>query len=160
MITIRRNANWIEHLVVTVNFHRLPFQVDKRGEQHRQKWQETVEAEEQKRREAAKFKARPAIVLHKEPFQPHPSDKPLSDIMNFELHSDRRAVEREAYERQKKQREADLDAMKRQVDRVINVDGSNEIYVYCTYTLGKKMSAGPTCYRGLIYYLGELNPIT
>ena len=69
----------------------------------------------QQQREAAQFKARPATVLEHAPFIPLPSDKPLSEVSNFELHSDRRALERENFEHKKKEREVELEAMKRQV---------------------------------------------
>ena len=61
------------------------------------------------------FKARPASVLERAPFVPQRSDKPLSEIDDFQLNSDRRAEEREAYEVQKKHREAEQESLKRQV---------------------------------------------
>ena len=82
------------------------------------KWQESLEAELKAQHDAALFKAREAEVLRKDPFQPKASEKPLSEIDNFELHSDRRAAEREHYERQKKQKEAEMEGMKRQVRRM------------------------------------------
>ena len=94
---------------------KIRFQIEKRVESRVQKWQEEMQEALKRQQEAAQFKARPADVLRKEPFQPKPSEKPLSEISNFELHSDRRAEEREAYEMHKKQREAELEGMKRQV---------------------------------------------
>ncbi len=79
------------------------------------KWQEQVEEELRQQRKNAEFHARPAEVLEKAPFVPKQSEKPLSEMTNVELHSDRRAADREAYERHKKLREADMEAMKRQV---------------------------------------------
>jgi targeting protein for Xklp2 len=91
-------------------------------EERLHKWQEEVKKELKEQREAANFKARPVTVLDKQPFQPKPSDKPLSEVSNFELHSDRRAREREEFEQMRKQKEAELEANKRQVKiAVINV---------------------------------------
>ena len=48
---------------------------------------------------------------------PKPSDKPLSQIdQNFQLHSDRRAEEREEYDMKRKNKEAELDAARRQME--------------------------------------------
>lgn len=91
------------------------FQIEKRVENRIQKWQKGVEEELRKQQEAAMFKARPAKVLYQEPFRPEHHDKPMTEISNFELHSDRRAREREAFELEKKRKEADLESMKRQV---------------------------------------------
>ena len=83
------------------------------------KWQESLEAELKAQRDAALFKARDPEVLYKEPFVPKGSEKPLSEIDNFQLHSDRRAAEREQFERLKKQKEAELEGMKRQASFLI-----------------------------------------
>lgn len=79
------------------------------------KWEEDIKRELKEQKEAANFKAKPPMVLEKQPFQPKPSDKPLSEVSNFELHSDRRAREREEFEQLRKQKEAELEANKRQV---------------------------------------------
>jgi targeting protein for Xklp2 len=50
---------------------------------------------------------------------PKPSEKPLSEVSNFELHSDRRARDREEYDLQRKQKEAELEGMKRQASRYL-----------------------------------------
>ena len=47
---------------------------------------------------------------------PKPSDKPLSEISNFVLHSDRRAEEREAFDLKVKQKEVDMEGAKREQD--------------------------------------------
>ena len=112
------------------------FQIERRVEARINKWQDDVKEELRRQRQEALFKvcfqlfaynlftfstvcllfkARPASVLDKEPFVPLPSDKPLSEIDNFQLNSDRRAEEREAYEMQKKHREAEQESLKRQV---------------------------------------------
>ena len=87
------------------------------------KWQDDVKEELRRQRQEALFVARPASVLERPAFVPLPSDKPLSEIdPNFQLNSDRRAEEREAYEMQKKHREAEQEALKRQV-RTIQTPG-------------------------------------
>ena len=87
------------------------------------KWQDDVKEELRRQRQEALFVARPASVLERPAFVPLPSDKPLSEIdPNFQLNSDRRAEEREAYEMQKKHREAEQEALKRQV-RIIQTPG-------------------------------------
>ena len=80
-----------------------------------QKWHDEVEAELRKQREAAEFRAREAEILRKDPFIPKPSEKPLSEIDNFELHSDRRAAEREEYEMKKRERDVEKESLRRQV---------------------------------------------
>ncbi len=54
-------------------------------------------------------------MLETAPFVPERSAKMPTDITNFELHSDRRARERENYEMHKKHHEAELEARKRRV---------------------------------------------
>merc|ERR1719273_1503996 len=85
--------------------------IEKRVEERKRKWEEDVENELKQQREAAKFKARPARVLEDEPFVAKPSEKSLTEIdPNFELHSDKRAKEREEYDMGRINREAELDA--------------------------------------------------
>ena len=55
-------------------------------------------------------------VLTKAPFEPRPSDKPLSEVGNFMLHSERRAMEREAFEIKQKQKEAEMEGAKRELE--------------------------------------------
>jgi len=88
--------------------------IEQRVETRLNKWQDAVKAELENQRQAALFKATEPKVLTKAPFIPKPSDKHLSEISNFTLHTDRRAEERMAYEIEKKKKEVDLDEMKRQ----------------------------------------------
>ncbi|ESO82677.1 hypothetical protein LOTGIDRAFT_109083, partial [Lottia gigantea] len=60
------------------------------------------------------FKARPLTVIYQEPFVPKKSTKPLTDVSDFELFTERRAAKRESYEMYKKYKEAEIDAQKRQ----------------------------------------------
>ena len=54
-------------------------------------------------------------MLAKAPFQPKPSEKPLSEVGNFMLHSERRALERGAFEVKLKQKEAEIEGAKREL---------------------------------------------
>lgn len=102
-------------------------EMEKRVENRIQKWQKGVEEELRKQQEAAMFKARPAKVLYQEPFRPEHHDKPMTEISNFELHSDRRAREREAFELEKKRKEADLESMKRQLEERRRLEEEEEV---------------------------------
>jgi len=56
-------------------------------------------------------------LIPRDPFIPAPSSKPPAEIdPNFELHSDKRAKERETYEMHRKAKEAELDARRRQLE--------------------------------------------
>eukprot|EP00094_Tigriopus_californicus_P006476 TCALIF_06236-PB protein Name:"Similar to TPX2 Targeting protein for Xklp2 homolog (Patiria pectinifera)" AED:0.07 eAED:0.05 QI:246/0.66/0.57/1/1/1/7/271/703 len=102
-------------------------EIEKRVENRIQKWQKGVEEELRKQQEAALFKARPAKVLYQEPFRPEHHDKPMTEISNFELHSDRRAREREVFELEKKRKEADLESMKRQLEERRRLEHEEEV---------------------------------
>ncbi len=95
-----------------------PFQleIDKRVEPRIQKWQESVEEDLKRQREAAAlFKAKEAKILEQKPFVPAKSEKPLSEVSNFELNSERRARDREQFEMSKRNREAEMESYKMQL---------------------------------------------
>eukprot|EP00096_Caligus_rogercresseyi_P011310 TRINITY_DN440_c0_g1_i2.p1 TRINITY_DN440_c0_g1~~TRINITY_DN440_c0_g1_i2.p1 ORF type:complete len:690 (-),score=233.25 TRINITY_DN440_c0_g1_i2:349-2268(-) len=104
-----------------------PFNLDieKRVEARLKKWEESIEEESKKQKEAATFKARPAKLGV--PFVPAPSNKPLVEISNFELHTDRRAVEREAFEMQKKEKEVEIQEYKRLREDQIKLKEEEEV---------------------------------
>eukprot|EP00092_Neocalanus_flemingeri_P022685 GFUD01024605.1.p1 GENE.GFUD01024605.1~~GFUD01024605.1.p1 ORF type:complete len:734 (-),score=225.55 GFUD01024605.1:140-2341(-) len=77
-------------------------------------WQKNVEKELQEQKKATLFKASEPRVLSQVPFVTKPSDKPLSEISNFTLHSDKRAEEREAFDLKVKQKEVDMEGAKRE----------------------------------------------
>jgi len=89
-------------------------QIKERVDARLTQWQENVEKELEEQKRAAEFKASEPKVLDKAPFVPKPSDKPLSEISNFVLHSDRRAEEREAFDLKVKQKEVDMEGAKRE----------------------------------------------
>jgi len=101
--------------------------IEERVEARLTQWQENVEKELEDQKKAALFKATEAKVLNQVPFMTKPSDKPLSEISNFKLHSDRRAEEREAFDLKVKQKEADLEGAKREQEERKKRDELEEI---------------------------------
>jgi len=77
-------------------------------------WQKEVEDKEREEREKRNFQARTDTAVHKLPFMPEKSKKPLTDISGFALNTDKRAEERKEYDQYLKQREAELLAAKKQ----------------------------------------------
>lgn len=63
------------------------------------------------------FKAKAADVLRNKPFIPEKSSKPLTDISEFSLNTERRAVVREDFEMHKKAKEAEFEAVKRRIEK-------------------------------------------
>jgi hypothetical protein len=74
-----------------------------------------MEEEARKLQEAAQFKARPAVVLHKKPFEPKKSSYPLIDITAVELNTERRAKEREEFDTRIKLEQAKLEELRQLV---------------------------------------------
>eukprot|EP00095_Tigriopus_kingsejongensis_P000916 maker-scaffold186_size273091-snap-gene-1.36 protein:Tk00916 transcript:maker-scaffold186_size273091-snap-gene-1.36-mRNA-1 annotation:"targeting protein for xklp2 isoform x3" len=117
----------IKEVILPTEVKPFHHEIEKRVENRVQKWQKSMEEELRKQQEAALFKARPAKVLQQEPFRPEHHEKPMIEISNFELHSDRRARDREAFELQKKRNEADLESMKRQLEERRRLEEEEEI---------------------------------
>lgn len=61
------------------------------------------------------FKARPATVLHMKPFEPKREEKPLTEITEFQLNTDRRAKERERFEQDLKKKQDLIEQLKKEV---------------------------------------------
>jgi hypothetical protein len=76
-----------------------------------QQLRQKMEEEARKLQQAAQFKARPAIVLHKKPFEPKKSSHPFTDITTIELNTERRAKEREEFDAKIKQEQAELEEL-------------------------------------------------
>ncbi|KAL8612429.1 hypothetical protein ACOMHN_008414 [Nucella lapillus] len=98
-----------------------PFQLetDERGTYYAQELGHKVgriqlTEEEEEQRKAAEFRAQPNRTIYKRPFIPEKSTKALTDISDFELNSDRRAMDREEFEMRKKEREVELEGHRRQ----------------------------------------------
>lgn len=62
---------------------------------------------------STQFKARPPTVLHKEPFIPAKSAKPLTEIKPFDLNTELRSSDREEFARAKKEREERLEYLRK-----------------------------------------------
>uniref|UniRef100_A0A3Q3X5K1 Uncharacterized protein n=1 Tax=Mola mola TaxID=94237 RepID=A0A3Q3X5K1_MOLML len=75
--------------------------IDERGAVRNSRWQQMVKEEQKQRDESAVFKARPNIVTHKEPFQPKRENRTYSSTVPeaFQLSTERRALERQEFER-------------------------------------------------------------
>ena len=91
--------------------------IEERCEERLAKWQEGVQKELEEQRRQAYFKASDPKVLAKAPFEPKPSEKPLSEVGNFMLHSERRAREREEFDVMLKKREAEMEGAKREQEQ-------------------------------------------
>jgi len=90
--------------------------IEERVETRLAKWQDNVAKELEEQRKATQFKATEPKVLTSAPFVPKPSDKPLSEISNVVLHSDKRAEERAAYELERAAKEAALEGARREME--------------------------------------------
>ncbi|XP_061864946.1 targeting protein for Xklp2 isoform X3 [Colius striatus] len=83
-------------------------QIDERGAAKLESWKQQLKEDLRKQKEAACFKARPNTVVYQEPFVPKKENKLLSVPENFELATEKRAKERQGFEK----RMADRDAMR------------------------------------------------
>ncbi|XP_074776226.1 targeting protein for Xklp2 isoform X2 [Athene noctua] len=83
-------------------------QVDERGAAKLQSWKQQLQEDLKRQKEAACFKARPNTVVYQEPFVPKKENKLLSVPESFELATEKRAKERQEFER----RLANMEALK------------------------------------------------
>ncbi|NWR82828.1 TPX2 protein, partial [Furnarius figulus] len=90
-------------------------QVDERGAAKLQSWKHQLKEDLKRQKEAACFKARPNTVMYQEPFVPKKEQKPVAESLSgsvvpesFELATERRAKERQEFER----RLADAEAIR------------------------------------------------
>ncbi|NWW45936.1 TPX2B protein, partial [Pedionomus torquatus] len=88
-------------------------QVDERGAAKLQSWKQQLKEDLKRQKEAACFKARPNIVVYQEPFVPKKENTLLSENLSgsvvpesFELATEKRAKERQEFEKQLAQKEA------------------------------------------------------
>ncbi|XP_022108110.1 targeting protein for Xklp2 homolog [Acanthaster planci] len=83
-----------------------PFCVADKGADKAEEWSKKIEEEiKECKRMASAFKAKPANILYEEPFVPEKSAKPMTDISNFTLNTERRAEGRKEYEQAKFERQ-------------------------------------------------------
>ncbi|XP_038014543.1 targeting protein for Xklp2 isoform X1 [Motacilla alba alba] len=97
-------------------------QVDERGAAKLQSWKQQLEEDLKRQREAACFKARPNTVVYQEPFVPKKEHRMLSESLSgsvvpesFELATERRAKERQEFEK----RLADAEALREKYEEQI-----------------------------------------
>ncbi|XP_047906554.2 targeting protein for Xklp2 isoform X3 [Anser cygnoides] len=81
-------------------------QIDERGAAKLQSWKQQLKEDLKRQKEAACFKARPNVVVHQEPFVPKKENKPVSESLSgsvvpesFELATEKRAKERQEFEK-------------------------------------------------------------
>lgn len=75
-------------------------QIDERGDAKLQSWKQQLKEDLKRQKEAACFKARPNTVVYQEPFVPKKENKLLSVPESFELATEKRAKERQEFEKQ------------------------------------------------------------
>uniref|UniRef100_A0A803JP47 Targeting protein for Xklp2 n=1 Tax=Xenopus tropicalis TaxID=8364 RepID=A0A803JP47_XENTR len=81
-------------------------EIDKRGAPRLQRWQQQVKEEQKQQKEMAVFKARPNTVVHQEPFLPKKESRCLTATEGFELATEKRAKERQEFEKSLAEMEA------------------------------------------------------
>lgn len=85
-------------------------QIDERGAAKNYRWEKMMQEELKQQAEAACFKARPNVVTHKDPFLPKKENRSILEnsaaVEPFQLSTERRAKERQEFEREKSEREA------------------------------------------------------
>lgn len=96
--------------------------VDERGAAKLQSWKQQLEEDLKRQKEAACFKARPNTVVYQEPFVPKKEHRMLSESLSgsvvpesFELATERRAKERQEFEK----RLADAEALREKYEEQI-----------------------------------------
>lgn len=83
--------------------------VDARGQEKSIRWEQMVQDEKRQQEEATHFKARPNVVVHKEPFIPKKEERATtssSAAPGFQLMTEQRAVERQEFDRALGEKEA------------------------------------------------------
>ncbi|XP_033119741.1 targeting protein for Xklp2 homolog [Anneissia japonica] len=86
------------------------------GAKRAQDWSKKMAEELEKERNQT-FHAKEANVLYRKPFIPQKSDKPLTEISDFMLNSEKRAEQRQQYETQKRMREIEITLEKAELER-------------------------------------------
>ena len=100
----------------------LRFQLYEKDKEIRAKLEHNREKEIERERQLALFKAKGASVLSKKPFLPKQCDKepvrPMDSMLRTELRSD----QRRAFDQRLKEKEEEMEAVKREVRTFIIVD--------------------------------------
>ncbi|XP_078507881.1 targeting protein for Xklp2-A-like isoform X2 [Lissotriton helveticus] len=94
-------------------------QIEERAAIKSQRWKQQIEEELKQQKEAACFKARPNTIIHQEPFVPKRESRVLPESLSgsivqdsFELATEKRAKERQEFEK----RIAELEAIKEKME--------------------------------------------
>eukprot|EP00731_Ephydatia_muelleri_P027025 Em0018g1125a len=84
-----------------------PFNLESelRGQQYWSKFQEELKAKQLQAKTEAEFVARDCKVLEQEPYIPHKSFKPLTEVSNFVLHTEIQSEQRKKFDEEQRQRE-------------------------------------------------------
>ncbi|NXC46163.1 TPX2 protein, partial [Penelope pileata] len=97
-------------------------QIDERGAAKQESWKQQLKEDLKRQKEAACFKARPNVVVYQEPFVPKKENKQLSESLsgsvvpeNFELATEKRAKERQEFEKRLANLEARREKFREQV---------------------------------------------
>ncbi|XP_040187641.1 targeting protein for Xklp2 isoform X2 [Rana temporaria] len=80
-------------------------ELDKRGETRHQIWKQQLEEELKQQKEMSTFKARPNTVTHQEPFVPKKESRILTVQEAFELATEKRAKDRQEFEKRQAEQE-------------------------------------------------------
>ncbi|RIA94467.1 hypothetical protein C1645_817957 [Glomus cerebriforme] len=96
-----------------------------RGEKYQQSFRETITKLNKREKEDLLFRAKPVPNLS--PYQPKKSDKPLTEIVEFNLHADARLEKRKAYDEQRNLREQEEKILKEQKQREEEVRNQQQI---------------------------------
>ncbi|KAK8381352.1 hypothetical protein O3P69_018439 [Scylla paramamosain] len=90
--------------------------VERRGSIKQEKFKQQLENEAKRDAAQRKFLAQDDSVVHKNPFVPQKSNRPLTEISNVTLSTEVRAVERSEFDQQRKELEEEMLAAKKMAE--------------------------------------------
>ncbi|XP_019365532.1 PREDICTED: targeting protein for Xklp2 isoform X2 [Gavialis gangeticus] len=102
-------------------------QIDERGATKLQNWKQQIKEDLKRQKEAACFKARPNTVVHQEPFLPKKENKPLSVPDSFELATEKRAKERQEFEKRLAELEAQKERLQEEARQQVEEQSKEEV---------------------------------
>lgn len=98
------------------SFKPFALNTEKKGAVKAEKWIQKVKTELEEGRKKVIFKAQPCKVIHEAPFEPHRSQKPMTDVSEFALNTDRRAERWEQVKTEKKEMKEVEDELRKERD--------------------------------------------
>lgn len=116
----------VEHKSTT-NPQPFELQSEKIAAERKQQFIEKVQKLSEEERKHREFKAQPAKVLESDPFVPARSIKVLTNTTNVELHSEKRAKERKAYDEQLAKAQAEQERLQAELERRAKEEEEKEI---------------------------------